>query len=472
MRVLLVNPPSPERLGSPLLGQQYVAAALLASGAEVRVLDAAARGAAPSAADVVREALEFQPRIIGVGLFTRWVWHAYRLVEELAGSGDWTLVAGGAHATVRAEETLEHGFDVALRGEAELGIVRLAAALEGRDRLDGIPGAVFRDAAGAIRYGPPSELVGDLDALTPPFVAQRLFDSAWYAAGGAAVVPGGMLTSRGCPARCTFCANYVTGRAFRYRSTDSVVQEIEAWHEHGLSFFPIWDDAFTVRRARVLELCAAFERLEFPFGFSAITRANLVTHDLLAAMRRGGLAHVNFGVESGDDDVLAAIRKGIRTDQVVRALEIAKELDLTTACNFMLGFPQEDEAALERTLRFMERIAPLTDTFSTLGVVVPFPGTPLYDDHHEAYGFTDWWLREDHSRYTAPPPIEDREAFYGYYTDDSNLELDFFRYRPAMRALIREGLRFKAEHNLKAMGLLPDPVFKPVPVVSAVATVR
>jgi radical SAM superfamily enzyme YgiQ (UPF0313 family) len=286
------------------------------------------------------------------------------------------------------------------------------------------------------------------------------------------VVPGGVLTSRGCPARCTFCANYVTGRAFRYRSTASVVREIEAWHEHGLSFFPVWDDAFTVRRARVLELCAAFERLQFPFGFSAITRANLVTHELLAAMRRGGLAHVNFGVESGDDDVLAAIRKGIRTDQVVRALEIAKELELSTACNFMLGFPQEDEAALERTLRFMERIAPLTDTFSTLGVVVPFPGTPLYDDHHEAYGFTDWWLREDHSRYNAPPPIEDREAFYRYYTDDSNLELDFFRYRPGMRALIREGLRFKAEHNLKAMGLLPDPVFKPAPAVSAVAAAR
>jgi radical SAM superfamily enzyme YgiQ (UPF0313 family) len=472
MRVLLVNPPSPERLGSPLLGLQYVAAALLASGAEVCVLDAAARGAAPSVADVVREALSFRPQIIGVGLFTRWVWHAYRLVGELAGRGEWTLVAGGAHATVRAEETLEHGFDVALRGEAELGIVRLVAALEGRDRLDGIPGAVFRDSAGRVRYGPPSGLVDDLDALTPPFVAQRLFASAWYDTGGAAVVPGGVLTSRGCPARCTFCANYVTGRAFRYRSTVSVVREIEAWHERGLSFFPFWDDAFTVRRTRVLELCAAFERLEFPFGFSAITRANLVTHELLAAMRRGGLAHVNFGVESGDDDVLAAIRKGIRTDQVVRALEIAKQLGLSTACNFMLGFPQEDEAALERTLRFMERIAPLTDTFSTLGVVVPFPGTPLYDDHHEAYGFTDWWLREDHSRYAAPPPLEDAEAFYRYYTDDSNLELDFFRYRPGMRALIREGLRFKAEHNLKAMGMLPDPVFRPVPVASAVAAAR
>jgi radical SAM superfamily enzyme YgiQ (UPF0313 family) len=462
MRVLLINPPSPERLGSPLLGLQYVAAALIASGVDVRVLDAAARGAAPSTRDIVREAEAFQPNVIGMSLFTRWVWHAYRLLDELAGRGSWTLVAGGAHATVCPEETIERGFDVALRGEAEQSLVRLVAALDGRDDIARIPGVVFRRANGEIASGPPAVLIDDLDALPPPHLAQPLFSPSWYGGDGASVVPGGILTSRGCPARCTFCANYVTGRAFRYREPREVAREIVAWHETwDMSFFPIWDDAFTVHQRRLLSLCAEFERLDFPFGFSAITRANLVTPELLAAMRRAGAVHVNFGVESGDDDILAAIGKGIRTDQVVRALTWAKDLGLATACNFMLGFPQEDEAALERTRRFMERIAPLTDTFSTLGVVVPFPGTPIYDDWHASHGFTNWWLREEYSRYTPPPSIEDREAFYSYYTDDSNLELDFFRYGAGMRSLIRECLRFKAEHNLKAMGLLPDPVFRP-----------
>jgi radical SAM superfamily enzyme YgiQ (UPF0313 family) len=462
MRVLLVNPPGPERLGSPLLGLQYVAAALIASGAEVRVLDAAARGEAPTLRDIVHTADAFQPAIIGMSLFTRWVWHAYRLLDELKGRGSWTLVAGGAHATVRPEEALERGFDVALRGEAERSLVRLVAALEGRERLSAIPGAVFRGEDGRFGYAPDPELIDDLDALSPPHSAQPLFDPKWYDGNGATIVPGGILTSRGCPARCTFCANYVTGRAFRYREPREVAREIRAWHdEWGMTFFPIWDDAFTVRWRRLLTLCEEFERLDFPFAFSAITRANLVTPELLAAMRRAGAVHVNFGVESGDNAVLAAIGKGIRTDQVIRALTWAKDLGLSTACNFMLGFPQENEAALERTLRFMEHIAPLTDTFSTLGVVVPFPGTPIYDDYHAEYGFTNWWLREEYSRYTPPPSIDEREAFYRYYTDDANLELDFFRYRPGMRELIREGLRFKAEHNLKAMGLLPEPVFRP-----------
>jgi anaerobic magnesium-protoporphyrin IX monomethyl ester cyclase len=200
---------------------------------------------------------------------------------------------------------------------------------------------VLRRATGAIAYGPPAVLIDDLDALPPPHLAQPLFSATWYDGNGASVVPGGILTSRGCPARCTFCANYVTGRAFRYREPREVAREIAAWHDGwDMSFFPIWDDAFTVHSRRLLALCAEFERLDFPFGFSAITRANLVTPELLAAMQRAGAVHVNFGVESGDDDILAAIGKGIRTDQVVRALSWAKKLGLATACNFMLGFPQ------------------------------------------------------------------------------------------------------------------------------------
>ena len=215
-----------------------------------------------------------------------------------------------------------------------------------------------------------------------------------------------------------------------HRSAPAVVDELNAYHRRcGAYFFPCWDDALTANRPRLYELCETIEReIEFPLSWGAITRANMVSPDLLETMRRAGLVHVNFGVESGDDHVLRAIKKGIKTDHVRRALAWAKDAGLTTACNFMLGFPQEDPAALERTLEFMREIAPLVDTFSTLGVLVPFPGTPLYDDYHEAYGFTEWWLREECSRFSAPPPIEDREAFRRWYVDDANLELDFFRY--------------------------------------------
>jgi len=463
-RVLLINPPSPEQLGAPLLGLQYVAAPLVARGCEVRVIDAAARYFDHDFDWIVNEAERFAPEIIGFGLFTRWVWHAYRLVDRFRGRFP-LLVAGGAHTTVRPHETLERGFDVAVEGEAEETIARLVDYVEGRISLDPIPGIRYRDRDGQIRHGPKGEFISDLDALPFPQIAQDLFERSWYHPSGEEVIPGGILTSRGCPARCTFCANYVTGRGFRYRSPANVVAELNAYHARcGATFYPCWDDALTANPKRLLALCEALEHdLDFPFRWSAITRATMVTPELLRAMRRAGLVAVNFGVESGDDEILRAIKKGITTEHVVRALEWAKAAGLRTACNFMLGFPQETPQALERTLRFMERIAPMVDSFSTLGVVVPFPGTPIYDDYHIQYGFTDWWLREVYSQYSPPPPISDFERFYRHYIDDTNLELDFFHYTDEMRGLIRECLRFKAEHNLSRIGLLKDPVFRAAP---------
>src|ERR1035438_1374672 len=459
-RVLLVNPPSPEQLGPPLLGQQYVAAALLARGCEVRVLDAAARYLRVGAAEIVSAVDEFRPDVVAFGLFTRWIWNAYEAASKLRGRVPW-LIAGGAHATALPREALDRGFDVAFAGEAERSVARFVDFLEGRCGLESIPGAHFRGGT-----GPAAEFVEDLDSLAPPLEAQSLYDSRWYDPSGRTVTPGGILTSRGCPARCTFCANYVTGRGFRYRSAANVVEELNRFHDlTGASFFPFWDDALTANLPRLFEMCRAFqEGIRFPIAWSAITRANMVTPALLEALKAAGSLAVNFGVESGDDSILRVIKKGVSTAHVVRALEWAKERGLVTACNFMLGFPQETPRALENTRRFLERIAPLTDSFSTLGVVVPFPGTPLYDDFHQQYGFTDWWLEERNSHYHAMPPVDDFDRYYRHYIDDANLELDFFRYSLEMRAMIRECLRYKGEHNLRRMGLLRDPVYQPVPV--------
>ena len=457
---MLIEPPSPERLGAPLLGLQSLAASLLAAGHEVAIVDAAARESHLSSGDIVRQAEAMRPDIIGVALFTRWVWHAYQLIPHLRGLAP-LLVAGGPHATSRPLEPLTHGFDISIAGEAEQPMCAISAADGG---YSAIPGIWFRSENGAPQAGPPAHALEDLDQLPHPLRAQHLFDSRWYQAGSSEVIPGGILTSRGCPARCTFCANYVTGRRFRFRSAAHVVDELNAYHDRfGVTFFPFWDDAFTADSNRLLELCAAFETdLRFPIRWSAITRANMVTPTLLAAMKRAGCVSVNFGVESGDDDILRIIKKGVATRHVVQALEWSKELGLTTACNFMLGFPQDTPRTLHNTVRFMESIAPMVDTFSTLGVAVPFPGTPLYEDFHFQYGFTDWWLRESYSHYAEFPPVDDFDRFYRHYIDDANLELDFFRYTPAVREAIREALRFKGEHNLRRMGLLVDPVYRPV----------
>ncbi len=296
--------------------------------------------------------------------------------------------------------------------------------------------------------------MSELDSLPFPHRALHLFQSNWYGYSEWPAVSNGIVSSRGCPAGCTFCANYATGREFRARSGLNVVAELrESWSLSGATFFPFWDDALTADPERLKNLCLAMER-DLPFApqWSATTRVTMVQPPLLAAMKRAGLVHLNFGVESGDDETLRSIRKGIRTDQVIRALEMARNAGLRTSCNFMFGFPGETTQALERTLRFMERIAPLVDFFSPSGVLIPMPETPVYEENHERFGFTEWWLREEYSHRPAQPDARNFEEFSRSYACDPALELDFFRYTADTRAMIRACLEFKANHNLRRMG--------------------
>ena len=439
MRVVLLTAPSPEPLSGPLLGLQSVAAALLRRGHEVAVLDPAAAHFGHDEDWIVSEVERLAPDVVGMGLYTRWAWHGYRLAERLAGRG-WLLVAGGPHPTAHPAEPLRFGFDTSVAGEGE---VAFPGIVESYGRGERPPRVVAAPA------------IAELDALPFPHLAARLFDPAWY--GSAVAGTAGLILSRGCPARCTFCANHVTGRKLRWRSPAGVVAELNACHAlTGARFIPFWDDAFTAHAVRALALCAALERdLDFPLQFSAITRATMVKPDLLRAMRRAGCLQITFGVESGDPEVLRAIRKGISPAAVVRALTWAKEAGLGTACTFMFGFPGETPRQLENTLRFMERIAPLVDAFGMHGVVIPLPGTPIYEQFHAAYGFTEWWLREELSRYQPFPPLADFEAFYRRYIHDPHLDLDFFHYSAETRAMIAACLKFKGEHNLRRMGLLP-----------------
>lgn len=449
-------------LGAPLLGQQYVASALLASGCDVRIVDGCARNLAYRAADVLAIASEWQPDIIGVALFTRWVYHAYELAEQLSGHAQW-LIAGGPHVRACPTEPLAHGFNAVLVGEVERSVAQFVKFADGRCDAAHVPGLILRDKQGKLHFGSPSKTIEDLDALPLPLLAQDLFDSRWYDTGSKTVIPGGVLTSRGCPSRCTFCANYVTGRRFRHRSAESVIDELETLHRrYDLSFFPFWDDAFTVNTQRVLELCRCFEKkLSFPIQWHAITRASHVRPDLLRAMKRSGCASINFGVESGDDGVLRAIRKGVTTAQVEQALEWAKTEEMITVCNFMMGFPQETTREIENTRRFMERIAPYVDAFSTLGVVVPFPGTPIYADFHLQYGFTNWWLKPEYARYPAAREACGAEYHNREYIEDANLDLDFFHCSCEHQALMRECLRFKAEHNTRMLRAPGDSFAQP-----------
>lgn len=440
-RVLLIMAQLPQRLAAPYVGQQSLAASLLAAGYEVRCLDLAATGWRQGDAPVLAAVESWQPDAVGMTLFTYNARRSYELAATLRSRVE-LLVAGGPHASACPREPLANGFDAVVQGEGERVFPALLEA--GASATPKLPGVYATDAR-----GPPAVPIEDLDALPFPHESRGCYEAGWYPLQGGGTA-GGIVSSRGCPARCTFCANYVTGRRHRWRSPASVLAEMrELRRRHGQVHFPFWDDAFTASRRRVIALCDALlaDASLRDVTWTCITPASLLKPGDLGRMRRAGCLAVNFGIESGDERVLSEIRKGQRPSQVEAGVRAAKAEGMTTIVNFMFGFPGEGVPELDRTRELMERLAASTDLFNHRGVLVPFPGTALYERWHHHYGFGEWWL--DPARLPREPDLHAAEParVAALLEGDPVLELDFFRYDDEVRARIADCLRFKARHN-------------------------
>jgi len=344
-------------------------------------------------------------------------------------------------------EPVRHGFHLSLAGEGEHAIGRIAAFVDGEGSLDGIAGLSTQECIGT-----PAQSIANLDALPHPHEAYKTYDLTTYDPTGNAVVPGGLMTSRGCPARCTFCANYVTGRIYRYRSSQHIVEEMRLLRrQYGINTFPFWDDAFTALRPRLRELCDAIEAESELDGitWSCITPGNMIKPIDLERMREAGCVSVNFGIESGDPTILKAIQKGQHPNDIRAAVKSAKAAGMITVVNFMFGFPQEGTDELKRTLDFMVELSELTDYFNTRGVLVPFPGTRIYDRWADTYELRDWWL--DINNVPIEPDFSDPDDLLDYQETDPTLALDFFRYSDQVREAVEECVRFKAQHNRRTI---------------------
>lgn len=449
-KVFLVNPPSPEPVRSPLLSFCHLAAALRAGGHEVALHDASAPHAPSSHAAITERIAAFGPDFVGIHLKTVHVQPAYALAEELAAR--FVLVAGGPHATIVPTEPLAHGFRWVIRGEGEDAIVELADVFDGKRTAASVAGLTWSER-GLVRQNPARAFTSDLDRLAPPLSALDLFDPSWY---GTAPIPGrafppvGILSSRGCPQACTFCSNDVTGRKFRYRSAASVATEVATLRdEYGLGGFSFFDDSFAVGRRRVAELCAAISREAPGVMWTCTAHPAHLDRETIVEMKRAGCSGIDIGMESADPEMLLRIGKGVTVERVLDVLGWAAELGVHTIVNLMFGWPDETDAELESTIAFMDRAAPLAGGFNARGVVVPYPGTEIYEQNHERFGFTNWWIAEPPLEYVPFPTSWDEAEIVRAYGHDPALDRNFFQHPPHRIARIREALTSKAERTME-----------------------
>lgn len=432
-RVLLVQTPMPEQehLGRSRslalvtnriapLGLGYLAASARQAGHGVEVY---APGAGGSHDEVLARIETGRPDVVGLSVTTPYYAAARRLVEAIRSGFPRVVVAlGGAHPTALPERTLrELPAHVAVIGEGEHTLVEILDRLNGGDReLDGIPGTAHRSAGGVV-LSPARPRVEDLDTLPlpardllPPLRSQRPTPASYRR------LPLGVLvTSRGCPFRCTFCDTSVSGHHFRARSPAAVCAEVEHLvREHGAREIRFFDDDFAHDRSRVLAICDRLRHLRPRVPWTCLMNAHEADPDLLGAMRGAGCWQVLYGIESASPAVLERLRKPLTPERARRAIRIAKEAGLSVRADFLVGTPGESLAEMRETVEFAIRCRVDLAHFNKF---MPYPGTALYEELVAAghsFDFEGNWSDTDHGAAVyRPDGIAPEE--YSAFLDES-----------------------------------------------------
>jgi radical SAM superfamily enzyme YgiQ (UPF0313 family) len=297
-------------------------------------------------------------------------------------------IVGGPQVTIMPELTMQNPvFDFGIEGEAEISMPRLIDAIAGGGKPEGIGGVILRDGESVIRtvqteIMPIDEIPFPLRDILPN---DRYYDMTTEARKVSSI-----MTARGCPYRCSFCERYIRGGHYRARSAGTVVVELdELVTKYGCTEVVIYDDTFTANKKRAAEICEEILARGLKFRWDCRTRVDCVEPELLRLMARAGCSRISYGVESAEADVLGLFNKKITIEQVEQAFAWTRSAGIKILAYFMLGAPGETRESIERTLALSRSLNP---DFAYYSIVVPYPGTDLYD-HAVSKGLIrfDYW---------------------------------------------------------------------------------
>jgi anaerobic magnesium-protoporphyrin IX monomethyl ester cyclase len=367
----------------PPLGLGYVAASLRTQNIAVELVDCTFH----SREEVVEKVRRSNPQIIGIYSMFSMKKSSLKLAQLFKDDCD-LLVAGGPLPTFAPADFLDV-FDVAAIGEGEETLVELVKCAEKGEDFSNVKGVAYKDR-GKMRFTPVRDFVLNLDRL--PFPSRELFDNEaykkYYSKRFGYTITS-MITSRGCPFSCDFCSRPVFGTSFRTRSPSNIVDETESIVTFGYDRVWFADDCFTLNRVHLIDVCDELIRRGSDVGWECLSRADTVDREVARKMRQAGCVRVFFGIESGNNNVLALMRKQITVEQARKAVHVAKDAGLQVGAFFIIGYPEESDTTVLDTVRFASGL-PLDYLSFTLPY--PIPGTALYERVRRNGGVaTDDW---------------------------------------------------------------------------------
>lgn len=378
----------------------YAAGALEQAGHAVQFIDAPAMDL--NAEQTTEKINEFAPDLVVIETSTPSIISDVGIADLIAREGPVVMLAG-THPSALPEDTVRLGstFHGAILGEYEIPLLKVAESLSQGGELTGIPGTAVRvSGTDAVVVTPPAEFLTDLDSL--PFVSsvyKKHLPVHRYNNPNALHPQVMIMGGRGCPNQCTFCVfpQTLTGRAYRSRSASNVVEEM-LWVEKNMPevravFFE--DDTIAADASRLRELAETIIRQGVTISWTCNMRAS-VDLETLMKCSEAGLRSVCVGFESGSDDVLLAMKKGLTVQRMEQFKKDAAKAGILVHGCFLFGIPGETRKTAEKTLKFALRLNPDTAQFYPLMV---YPGTDAYEQVSRAglLAASSWrdWLKPD-----------------------------------------------------------------------------
>ena len=334
---------------------------------------------------------EDKPLLIGLPCYTSEYNSVMKTAQIIKKNTNLPIVIGGVHPTIRPQEFIFPGspVDFAVIGEGEKPLLALIKTLKNKDSIERLEGiAYLKDnkmefngicnvEEDLSQFPMPAYDKINMDFYIRPYTGhiRNLLLSAIH-----------ILTSRGCPYNCTFCANnYLRSKnkscaAIRFRPIDQVIKEIELLvSKYKIDGFYILDDCFMVSKERTIEFCEKLIEKKLDLVWGAETRVNFVTDEkLLKLMKKAGLIQLDFGVESGSPAMLKEINKRTTVEQTKTAFELCRRNNIRTFAAIMFNLPNETEEDLILTEKLLKEIKP---SIVGVGLAVPLVGTKMYEDY-------------------------------------------------------------------------------------------
>lgn len=423
----------------PPLSLAWVAAIAEKAGHEVTIIDA--RTLRLSKEETLARLREFGPDILGFMMTTYMFRDTLEWIRYLKKHLNVPVIVGGYNLRVYPRESVApEEIDFGCVEHAYYTVPKLLEELEGGRRFSDVPGLVFKENGKAI-VTPHDEAI-DFDKFPNP--ARHLLPNELYAE-----FPTErrnftvMVTSLGCPRRCGFCE--AGGTSYGPRKPETVVAEIEeCYRKFGVREIDIFDYEFPILRKRTIEICRLLKGKGMDIEWACRSRVDSMDENLLREMRAAGCRRIYYGLESGSQEILDRVNKGITLAQIEDTIRMTKEIGIRPLGFFQIGGPGETRETVMQTLSFAKR---LDLDYVQFSKTLAKPLTPLWKQMVADTGYDYWreWILGNAPDMVLPRP----------WTELTNDEIDrlarraYIAYHSRPRFLLRSALKLRSWSEFK-----------------------